>query len=87
MGSLRDNMDNQDSICMFYQYMKLISANTKCFVYEFVLDDKGKVNGVVLKTKTTRSNFEIFGSYISLNTMKRAINKFLWPYISVSLYN
>ena len=34
-----------------------------------------------------RYNFEGFGSYIYLEKMKRAINKCIWPYISVSLYN
>ena len=34
-----------------------------------------------------RDNFERFGGYISLDTMKRAINKWLWPYMSVVMYN
>ena len=84
---LRENMDNPDSIFMLYQYMKLISANAKGFVYEFTLDYKRKVNGIVWKIATMISNLEIFSSYITLGTMKREINKCLWPYMSVSLYN
>ena len=34
-----------------------------------------------------RANFERFGGYISLDTMKRAINKWLWPYMSIVMYN
>jgi len=34
-----------------------------------------------------RRNFELFGGYISLDTIKRAINKWLWPYMSISMYN
>ena len=34
-----------------------------------------------------RDNFERFGGYISLDTMKRSIRKWLWPYMSVVMYN
>ena len=47
MGVFIENMDESDSIFTLSQYMKLISTNENCFVYEFTLDYKGKVNGVV----------------------------------------
>ncbi len=34
-----------------------------------------------------RRNFGLFGSYICLDFMKCAINSFLWPYVSVAMYN
>ena len=34
-----------------------------------------------------RDNFEQFGGFISLDTTKRAINKWLWLYMSVTMYN
>ncbi len=38
-------------------------------------------------TATMRRNFELFGLYISLDFMKRALNSLLWPYVSVAMYN
>ncbi len=34
-----------------------------------------------------RTNFELFGSYISLDFMKHALNPPLQPYIPVAIYN
>ena len=34
-----------------------------------------------------RRNYELFGSYISLNMTKRGINNPLWPYTSVTIYD
>ena len=84
---LRYNMDNPDSTLTFSQYTKPISANAKYFFYELALDDRRKVNGVVWQTSTMRANFEIFGSFISLGTTKRAINKWIWLYMSARLYS
>ena len=38
LSVLRDNMDDLDSIVTFSQYMKLISAQTKSFIYECTLN-------------------------------------------------
>ena len=80
-------MDNPDSTLTFSQYTKPISANAKYFFYELALDDRRKLNGVVWQTSTMRANFEIFGSFISLGTTKRAINKWIWLYMSARLYS
>ena len=58
---LRDNMEHPDSIITLSQYKKLISANEKVFVYEFSLDDKGRLNGDVWKKSTMRDNYKIYG--------------------------
>ena len=34
-----------------------------------------------------RRNFELFGDYISLDMMKRALNILLWPYTAVCMYD
>ncbi len=67
--------------------MNLLQSQTTGFVYEFATDCNGKVNGLVWQTATLRSNFERYGGYISLNTMKRDINKWLWPYMSIVMHN
>ena len=56
-------------------------------MYHLAIGEHGNTNGVVWQTATMRDNFEQFGGFISLDTMKRAINKWLWPYMSVTMYN
>ena len=34
-----------------------------------------------------RRNFELNGDYISLDMMKRSLNKLLWPYTAVTIHN
>ena len=84
---LGGNGNDSDAIINIQQYMELISSKAKGFVYAFASDSDGKANGLVLQTATTRRNFEQFGGYFSLDTMKRSINKCLSPYMLVSMYN
>ena len=84
---LQSGADDDDSIINLVEYLDLISANAKGFVYEMAVDNEGKVNGVMWQTATMRDNFEKFGGYVSLDTMKRAINKWLWPYMAITMYN
>ena len=67
---LQEKGDNSESILTFKKYLDLIQANAKGFVYELARDVKGNTFGVVWQTATMRANFERFGSYISLDTMK-----------------
>ena len=71
------NMNSADSIVTFAQYLELIQENAKGFVFEPAIGVKGNVHGVVSQTAMMRDNFERFGGYISLDTIKRAINKWL----------
>ena len=80
-------MDSADSIVTFVQYLELIQENAKGFVFKLAIDVKGNVHGVVWQTATMRDNFERFGAYISLDMMKRAIDKWLWTYMPVAMYN
>ena len=54
LGVLRDSMDDPDSISTFSQYRNLISENAKGFVYELAIEDKGKLNGIVVMIITDR---------------------------------
>ena len=38
-------------------------------------------------TSTIRMNFELFGSFLCVDAMKREINSFLWPYVATTMYN
>jgi hypothetical protein len=84
---LTDINSDSSSIVTFLQYMSLLQSQTTEFVYEFATDSYGKVDGLVWQTATMRSNFERYGGYISFDTMKREINKWLWPYMSIVMYN
>ena len=38
-------------------------------------------------TATMRRNFELYGGYICLDMMKRALNTLLWPYAAVTMFD
>ena len=62
-------------------------AMCKGFSYNTFRDDCGQVTGVVWMTATMRSNFELFGHYISLDVMQRGINTHNWPYLAATVSN
>ena len=64
-----------------------MESKSKDFDYELAFDSNGRCNGVVWQTGTMRENFKRFGPFISLDAMKRAINKLLWPYFAVAMIN
>ena len=34
-----------------------------------------------------RNDFDRFGRFVSIDEIKQGLNKFLWPYVSVTMYN
>ena len=84
---LANNKDDFDSVFTFEEYMKLLAASAPGFVYAIALDAAGTANGVIWMTATMRDNVVRFGSFIPLDTMKRGINKWLWPYMAIVMYN
>jgi hypothetical protein len=80
-----------DSIFSFINYLQLIKSKAKGFAYKLARDhrggDNGKLLGVIWQTATMRRNFELFGGYICLDMMKRGINKLLWPYTAIAMYD
>ena len=87
LGVLVKNCDDSDSVFTFEEYMKLLAASAPGFFYVIALDASSTANGVVWMTATMCDNVKRFGSYISLDTMKRGINKWLWPYMAIVMYN
>ena len=72
---------------MFQDYLHLLTSKAKGFQYRLAIGTDGKVNGVVWMTATMRSNLERFGVYLSLDSMKRELNTFNWPYFSIVMKN
>lgn len=81
-----EDSDEARLLC-FSDYMRIIGSKAKGFTYRFATDDDGVCNGVVWMTATMRSNFERFGSYVSLDAMKRGLHKLNWPYIAITMLN
>lgn len=79
---------DEDSIVTFKEYMDLMRQTADGdFRYELLSDSNGVITGCVWQTATMRANFERYGSFISVDAMKRGINKWLWPYIAITMYN
>jgi len=79
--------NSSDSLLCFEEYLQILSEKAKGFAYDIAHDSDGTINGAVWQTATMRDNFERFGGYLCLDVMKRGINKLLWPYLAVSMYN
>ena len=79
--------EEEYTLISFSDYLKILSERAVGFAYELAYDSEGTINGAVWQTATMRDNFERFGGFICLDMMKRGINKLLWPYSAVSMYN
>ena len=55
----------------------------KGFDHELAHDSDGDLIVIVWQAATMRDNFERFGGHISLDTMKRGIDKWLWPRVAI----
>ena len=75
------------SLVSFTDYLKILSDKAPGFVNDLAYNSKGTINGAVWQTVTMSDNFERFGGFICLDVMKRGINKLLWPYSAVAMYN
>ena len=85
---MNDNDDDcKNSLVSFVEYLEILADKASGFVYELAYDLNGTINGAVWQTTTMRDNFECFGGFICLDVMKRGINKLLWLYTAVAMYN
>ena len=78
---------NEDSMVTFAEYMQLLAQHNPGFRHVLLQDKSGKYTGCIWQTAVMRDSFEQFGGFISIDAMKRGINKFLWPYIAITMYN
>ena len=81
------NKSKSDTLVCFSEYMELLKMKDKVFSYEILAYSAGDVTGCFWMTSTMRKNFELFGSFLSVDVMKRDTNKLLWPYMAVTMYN
>ena len=81
------SQNDSDTLVTFADYMETLKAKDKDFCYQILADSDGEITGCLWMTSTMRNNFELFGSYISVDAMKRDINILLWPYMAVTMLN
>ena len=79
--------EDEDGHMKFQDYLQLLASKAKGFQYRVAIDSHGIINGVVWMTASMRSNFERFGTYLSLDSMKRKLNTLHWPYFAITLMN
>lgn len=85
-----DTNNNADSILSFTEYLEVIKSKAKGFCYDLARDNTMKhkpLIGILWQTATMHRNYELFGGYLCLDMMKRGINKLLWPYAAVAMYD
>ena len=72
----------------FQEYLALIADRAKGFSYKVVSDNqkkRRKLLEVFWMTAIMRRNYELFGSFLCFEMMKRDINSLLWPYTAVTM--
>ena len=77
----------EESFVMLREYMKLLHDTNKGFEYELFLDSSGTCTGCIWQTDIMRDNFDKFGGSFSIDAIKTGLNKLMWPYVSVTIYN
>ena len=71
----------------FVEYMEALRESNIGFDYQLLADTNGRCTGCIWQTSTMKDNFDRFGVFFSIDAMKRGINKLLWPYMSITMYN
>ena len=64
-----------------------LSEKDEGFTYNIAKNSNNEATGVVWMTSVMCSNFEKFGTYISLDAMKKKTNIYLWAYLSMVVKN
>lgn len=81
--------DGESEHCFFTfaEYMQTLKDCNSGFDYQLLTDMNGRYTGCIWQTSIMKDNFDRFGGYLSIDAMKRGINKLLWPYMSIAMFN
>ena len=85
---VRTSKNDTEAIFSFQEYLALIAERATGFSYQVVSErrkNETKLLGVFWMTATMRRNYELFGSFLCFDMMKRDINTLLWPYTAVTM--
>lgn len=84
---INTNGNPHDAIMSSVDYLDIIHHKASGFSYELARNSISVLVGAIWKTATMRRNFELFGTYLSFDVLKCGINKLLWRYCGVTMYN
>ena len=76
-----------DKIATFKEYMNIFINQEEIFSYKLISDSNGYFTGCIWKTSIIRYKFERFSYFVSIDTINQGINKWLWPYPAITIYN
>ena len=86
MGAMSINLDD-DYIATLIEHVELLVAKAKGFVCEMLTSSHGTTTYCAWKTSVMMENFEKIRYFTSTNAMKKGINEWPWPCLSITLYN
>ena len=84
---LLNDSESEHCFFTFAEYMEALRDSNVGFDYQLLADSNGRHTGCIWQTSTMKDNFDRFGGFLSIDAMKRGINKLLWPYMSITMYN
>ena len=84
---LLNNSESEHCFFTFAEYIQSLQDSNSGFDYQLLADSNGRYTGCIWQTSTMKDNFDRFGGFVSIDAMKRGINKLLWPYMSITMYN
>ncbi len=67
--------------------MLSLESQNNGFSVTFLRSNQGRITGCIWQTAIMRDNFERFGGFLSMDTMKRNLTDIDWPYMAISMYN
>lgn len=81
---LQSTMESGGNTWKVEKYLKLLKKEDECFDYRILRDKmSGAATMVLWQTGTMRGDFELYGCALHLDFMKRQLNSYEWPYISI----
>ena len=77
-NTIKEGTSHEDINIQFQAYLKVASSKSKGVRCRLGIGNDGVIDAVVWTSSPMRCNFEIFGSYICIDAMKRVLNKLKW---------
>ena len=78
--TLRESIDHHYSRFMVGRFMAKLKSVDPSFKYKVFRSSDGSPTGYVYQTSQMRSDFELYGNFISIDMMMRQMNNLKWPY-------
>ena len=84
LSVLKDTMSTNQNSWLIEKLLKKYRENDGYFDYQIAIDpSSGAATAVVWQTGVMRADFELYGSSLFVDMMKRIMNSYNWPYVSI----